>query len=135
MGIGMGLFRGLLCTISIPSFAENLEISISILDVEKGKKSSGILIIGNFPKTVRNSMTLPSTIIVNGKKICTGKIRTQGYDAYFSSKCNGKSYRGNASINRTIKIAGRTINFIRRVSLKSGKSIIKITTGNSVRLR
>jgi hypothetical protein len=114
-----------------PALAQDIRITVAISQKIDGRQTrgKGVLDLANFPKHVSNSFSMPATISVGGKILCSGRVRTEGYKAYFSTKCKGKTFRGNASINRTIRIGNRTINFIRKARLKSGGDFIEITTG------
>lgn len=122
--------------IATASHAEDINVSISIKQNIGGKSSNyqGELKIKNFPRTVSEHMAFNASIYRNGKILCSGKIRTVSYQAYFSTKCIGKTYKGNSSINRTIRIASRKINFIKKVRLKSGPDYIEIVTGSATSL-
>jgi hypothetical protein len=137
MLIRLSIFAYIFLAFGATAYSEDLKVSVSIVKNSGGKteKFSGVLLVKNFPKNIAYSMSFPSTIVANGQTFCIGKIRTHGYDAHFSSKCDGDSYRGSSSINRTLKIAGRTINFIRKVKLKSRKSTIEVTTGRVLSLQ
>ncbi len=106
--------------------AETLNVPVTVKQANSSRKGS--LEIRKFPKTIVNHMSFPATIFVDGKSICTGKIRTQGYQAYYSGKCYGKAIRGSGTINRTIRVNGRTINFIKKLSMKAGKTKMEIIT-------